>query len=533
MPLGPIAFEQHLGAASAPLAQAYRPRQLERTILHKVVCDNLETMLAQARERSEHGFGYPRFVEKAFRAYLSCGQLPAGFARIKCRSCGYERLLAFSCKSRLCPSCHARRMHDTSLHLLDHVLPRVPWRQWVFTLPRPVRLLMARDKNVLGAVLNIFIRALFGWQRGAARADGYTQALPGAVAFVQFFGSAINLNVHFHVLAMDGVFVDYGAERSLVLLELMAPSQAEVETLLCKLAEQVSRLVATHLEEHDLDQAGGDALGSALALCTLTPGSARPAPGDDGDHQEQAPHRCAAGDGFSLHANVALAADDRQALLRLCRYGARQAFSQKQLSALADGRLCYQLKRPWGPHGQSAIVLEPSELLHRLAALLPPPYLNCTRYFGVFAPNASRRHEVCPGPPMPKRHSRCCSAGQAAATEQQLSGGPLPRLPPSPPPHYRIPWAELLKRTWNADVLSCPRCHGQLKIIAFITELALVHKILAHLRLPTELPEPLPARLPPQLQLDLELGDQQADCCEPDDRSPSPRTALARPRAPP
>ena len=165
-------------------------------------------MLVEARERSEHGFGYPRFIEKAFRAHLSCGRLPAGFARIKCQACGYQRLLAFSCKSRLCPSCHARRMHDTSLHLLDHVLPRVPWRQWVLTLPRPVRLLMARYKKVLGAILNLFIRTLFCWQRRAARADGYSQVLPGAVAFVQFFGSAINLNVHFYVLCMDGVFVD-------------------------------------------------------------------------------------------------------------------------------------------------------------------------------------------------------------------------------------------------------------------------------------------------------------------------------------
>jgi len=63
-------------------------------------------------------------------------------------------------------------------------------------------------------------------------------------------------------------------------------------------------------------------------------------------------------------------------------------------------------------------------------------------------------------------------------------------------------------------VLECPRCHGRLKIIAFITELAVVHKILAHLRLPTELPEPLPARLPPQLELELDAelpADNEAE----------------------
>jgi hypothetical protein len=315
------------------------------------------------------------------------------------------------------------------------------------------------------------------------------------------------------VLCMDGVFVDYGAERELVFLELMAPSQAEVAGLLVKLAEQVSRLVATYLEEHDLDQAHGDALTSALALCSQTPSSPRPAPGDDGDHQEQAPHRCAAMDGFSLHAGVALAAEDRQGLLRLC----------------ADGRLCYQLRRRWGRRGQSALVLEPAELLHRLAALLPPPYLNCTRYFGLFAPNANRRHEVCPGPPIAKRRRYRCAAEQAALPEPPADNL-LPRLPPTAPPSYRIPWAELLKRTFSADVLSCPRCHGQLQIIAFITELAVLRKILAHLRLPTELEEPLPARLPPQLELD--LADDQVELAELEDLGRSP-PKLRPPRAPP
>ena len=88
----------------------------------------------------------------------------------------------------------------------------------------------------------------------------------------------------------------------------------------------------------------------------------------------------------------------------------------------------------------------------------------------------------------------------------------------------------MLKRTRNTDVLSCPRCHGQLKIIAFITELAVVQKILAHLRLPTELEEPLPARLPPQL--DLELCDHQADLGELGDLC-RPPAELTRPRAPP
>jgi hypothetical protein len=197
-------FEKHVGAASAPLGAGYRPRKPERTILYRTVQDHLETMLAEARERSAHGFGYPRHVERAFRRFIGCGQLARGFVRLRCRDCGDERLLPFSCKSRLCPSCHARRMHDTAYHLERNVLPHVSYRQWVLALPRPVRLLLARDSALLADVLAIFVRTLFSWQRRAAKRDGFSRVLPGAVSFVQHFGSALNHNIHFHTLLPDG-----------------------------------------------------------------------------------------------------------------------------------------------------------------------------------------------------------------------------------------------------------------------------------------------------------------------------------------
>jgi hypothetical protein len=72
-------------------------------------------------QRAAHG--YPAFVKKEFRRYLDCGILANGFARLRCPTCGFERLVAFSCKGRLCPSCWAKRAADTAAHLVDHVLP--------------------------------------------------------------------------------------------------------------------------------------------------------------------------------------------------------------------------------------------------------------------------------------------------------------------------------------------------------------------------------------------------------------------------
>jgi hypothetical protein len=91
-------------------------------------------------------------------------------------------------------------------------------------------------------------------------------------------------------------------------------------------------------------------------------------------------------DGFSLHAAVHLHANDREGLAHLCGYGARPPFSQERLSKLPDGRLAYRLKRPLGD-GRQTLRLQPSELLRRLATLVPPPRAHFVRYHGVFASN--------------------------------------------------------------------------------------------------------------------------------------------------
>jgi hypothetical protein len=70
---------------------------------------------------------------------------------------------AFSCKRRgLCPSCTARRMADTAAHLVDQVLPQAPYRQWVFTVPRALRLRLARDPAWATWVGNLAVRAIGG-----------------------------------------------------------------------------------------------------------------------------------------------------------------------------------------------------------------------------------------------------------------------------------------------------------------------------------------------------------------------------------
>lgn len=148
-------------------------------------------------------------------------------------------LVPFSCKSRgVCPSCNARRAHDTAIHLVERVLPRAPYRQWTLSFPIPLRFCLARNTRLLSDVLGLFIRALFAWQRRTARRLGVPRPCTGAVAFVQRFGSALQLTPHFHVLLPETVFEELG-EGTTRLVPLPPPTDAEVERVATTVACRV------------------------------------------------------------------------------------------------------------------------------------------------------------------------------------------------------------------------------------------------------------------------------------------------------
>ena len=86
-------------------------------------------------------YGFWRaFVEPVVFRYLDCGIFERGFARLRCRRCALEYLLAFSCKERgLCPSCSAKRAAAFAAFLSDEVLQEVGHAHWVFTVPKMLR----------------------------------------------------------------------------------------------------------------------------------------------------------------------------------------------------------------------------------------------------------------------------------------------------------------------------------------------------------------------------------------------------------
>jgi hypothetical protein len=128
--------------------------------------------------------------------------------------------------------------------------------------------------------------------------------------------------------------------------------------------------------------------------------------------------------------------------------------------------------------GTVAVDMDPLSLLCRLAAAVPPPRFRTVKYAGVLASASPWRARVTPPPPP--------TTGPDPATAEA----------PKRPGAYR-PWAELLKRTFDVDVLECPTCRGRMKLIAMVTERESVARYLAGIGELTDVPERAPSRGPP------------------------------------
>ncbi len=181
--------------------------------------------------------------------------------------------------------------------------------------------------------------------------------------------------------------------------------------------------------------------------------------------------------GFSLHAGVMARADERQKLERLCRYISRPAVSEKRLSLTPSGNIRYQLKTPYR-EGTTHVIFQPLDFIARLAALVPKPRVNLSRFHGVFAPNSKHRALVTPA----KR-------GKGNKTK----GGDEP--PTTAGRRASMTWAQRLKRVFGIDIESCPTCGGALQIIACIEDPVVIKTILNHLD--TKNASTVPSRTPP------------------------------------
>jgi hypothetical protein len=185
--------------------------------------------------------------------------------------------------------------------------------------------------------------------------------------------------------------------------------------------------------------------------------------------------------GFSLHAGVFTNSHHPDKLERLCRYIARPAVSEERSSLTSTGKVRYELKTPY-QDGTTHVFFDPVDFIAKLAALIPPPRLNLTRFYGVFAPNATVRVKVTAS----KRGKN------SPKLDDVLKGTDKPY-------HARsMSWAQRLRRVFNIEITQCESCtKHNVKIIACITDPIMLKKILDHLdNIASPITAPLPSLLP-------------------------------------
>ena len=437
-------------------------------------------------------------------------------------------------------------MADTAAFLVDEVLPDVPVRQWVLSLPHRIRLLCAYDPELCRTVRSVFVRAVSNAYLRQARRRGLPRPNTGAVVFDQRFDSAVRLDLHFHGLFPDGVFscalgqarADFHAAAGLSDDEV-ARTVRHIQRRVLRLLHKLGKLGDTDsaadaadtqdpdvlLQLHTAAVQGKVALGPTAGTPDTRPGRGtlpvqfRHGPGS----------LCADLSGFSLHAAVRIEAGRTDRLEHLIRYVARPPLAEERLSILPDGQIAYAFKKRWRD-GSTRVVLDPLTFLERLAALVPRPRKKLVNYFGVFASAASYRNRVVPLPPTaaPAANAagealpRCAhqrpdppaapdpepdpepEPSPASAPEQQR-GATRPRfrsVPHAPRKRSRRRryyfWAELLQRVFLFDALLCTHCKGTRRLLSFVNAETASQRILLHLGLPAEPPELAPARPPPE-----------------------------------
>ena len=310
--------------------QCYRRREPEKTELYQIVSHGRELLPVVWEERFQWQYGVLRDeVLRTFDAYLNCGLLCHGAARVYCDQCRHSFLVAFSCKTRgVCPSCAAKRAVKFAEHLYDQVLEKVPHRHIVFSTPKRIRAYLRYDRKLN----DILFRAAWGSiQECLSEPAGE----PGAVLTLQTAGEALNHNPHLHGILTDGLFMADGSFKSF--------EKLDCERLNSSFSDRV--LSALHKRELISDEVTTQIMSQQHT-------------------------------GFSVWVGEPF--EDSESKHFVARYIERGPLSLEKLS-IYDDIITYTTK------DGTAHEFDALEFLAQLSSQIPRPYESLTRYYGYYS----------------------------------------------------------------------------------------------------------------------------------------------------
>ena len=396
-------------------------------------------------------------IGDAARAFLRCGDLHFGFARVRCPDCRHEMFVALSCRQRcLCPSCHQKRTMLAAETIARTICQSVPHRQLVFTIPKRLRLYFRYDRRLLGELARAAWDSVVEVYRDVLRRE---DVLPGMIGGIQTFGELVHFHPHIHAITTDGAFTPDGTFFCLPKIDtdrLLATWQTKVFELL---------MAAGTIDQQTVDQM-----------------------------------RSWPRSGFSVDNSVYLSPGDTAGLERLAEYILRCPFSLARVVRLTDdGSVIYHAEKDHcgrfpgpasadlrgGPR-RNFQVFTALDFLAEVTQHIPDKGEHLVRYYGWYSHRrrgmrAQGGSEGLAGQDATSTSpAASCTAGpiridrSALAAQRLAVGGPRAGSVST--------WARLIQRVWEVDPLTCPQCGGAMKIISFIErrQQDVIERILRH-----------------------------------------------------
>jgi hypothetical protein len=424
-------------AACAKPPVLYQPRDPRASKLWRLIDEYFDSFQQNYDERFQTKYGFWRpIIERSVAAYLKCGDLHEGFARVRCQDCRHEMFVAFSCKQRCtCPSCHQKKTLLTSIHVAEDVCFPVAHRQVVFTIPKRLRIHARFDRKLLGKLSSC------AWSCIKAEVQHMLEredVVPGMIAAIQTFGTLLHWNPHIHSLVTCGAYTPEG--------EFLNLPEFDMDSLLVAWQEAV---FALYLAEGKIEPEVVENIRSWQYS------------------------------GFSVDQSVLLSAGDRSGIERLIQYMVRCPFSLSRLVKVTNtGQVVYKAEKQQcqafpdqkgdgtqaGPN-RNFQILSPLDFLAEFSQHIPSKGSHIVRYYGFYS-NKSRG--------IRKKAEVETSAESFSESEENAAATAVL--------HSSQTWAMLIKRVYEVDPLSCPQCGGQMEVVGFIEPLQgkVIEKILKH-----------------------------------------------------
>ncbi len=419
----------------------YHPRNPTDSPLYHLLQNHFDHFEQIYDDKFEKNYGfYRQVISDVVRAYLKCGDLKEGFARVRCPNCHYEYLLAFSCRGRwFCPSCHAKKVVQFGEVLRENILYPVPHRQYVFSIPIILRKFFLYNRNLLSDYTKCAADSLLTFFRTAL---GLPDGICGAVMTIQTFGDYAKWHPHIHSIVADGL---YGRNGIFYVMPRI---------FIQPLTELFRAKVLSMLKKEGLID---DDFITMIMKWRHT-------------------------SGFSVDNSVCIARDDEIGITSLAQYIIRSPFSTSKINYNENtGMVTYRSKMTHGKNKKNFSICSAEEFIAAITQHIPNPGFQMVRYVGWYS-NRMRGD----------REKQKLQEKEAETPDEDVEIIDVSRHKPRkiPPPT----WRECIKKVWEVDPLKCPHCQGEMKIISFIKDRDVIRKILEHLdlwRIPKQ-PRPPP-----------------------------------------